>query len=299
MMPTAMEDLMGQFAAKESEARAANIKRKQQIESIFDEIITRYGPSGTYGEAARALLERQKVRDVGATAQRDISRGMYGIRPYEAEWEAEVGAPARLKLEDIMMQRLSQAQVGKAGFLERIEEPYPDYGAIMQSMATAGAGGGGRGGGGTTSFPSSRTTGLSERWQGQWEQFQKRGLGWKTPTVGGIASTAQEKLPEDFYKWYRAGFESPEKYAEFVGRPGAGQETISEASPEYQAYLRSMQQRQPGAVTATPTEYKKIQQRLKKKYPQYGQPVGGAAAAYRPQTGYGTFGGRGGAGGTW
>ena len=134
-----LQSLITQFQTKEAEARAANIKRREQVTSIFDEIIARYGPGGTYGKGAEALLERQKVRDVGATAQRDISRGLYGIRPYEQEWEAGVGAESRLRLEDIKMERLSAAQMGKAGFMERIEEPYPDYSALMQA-ATAQAG---------------------------------------------------------------------------------------------------------------------------------------------------------------
>lgn len=137
-----LQSLITQFQTKEAEARAANIKRREQVTSIFDEIIARYGPEGTYGKGAEALLERQKVRDVGATAQRDIGRGLYGIRPYEQEWEAGVGAEARLRLEDIKMERLSTAQMGKAGFMERIEEPYPDLSALMQAVsAQAGAGG--------------------------------------------------------------------------------------------------------------------------------------------------------------
>lgn len=136
-MPTAIQNLITQFQTKEEEARAANIKRREQVTSIFDEIISRYGPEGTFGKGAEALLERQKVRDVGATAQRDIGRGLYGVRPYEQEWEAEVGAGARLRLEDIKMERLSTAQIGKAGFMERIEEPYPDYGVMMGAVSAS------------------------------------------------------------------------------------------------------------------------------------------------------------------
>jgi len=43
--------------------------------------------------------------------------------------------------EDIKMERLSSAQLGKAGFLEGIEETYPDYGALMQAVSATGAGG--------------------------------------------------------------------------------------------------------------------------------------------------------------
>jgi len=46
---SAIQALIEQFSTKETEARASNIKRKEAIESIFDEIIARYGPGGTYG----------------------------------------------------------------------------------------------------------------------------------------------------------------------------------------------------------------------------------------------------------
>jgi len=129
--------LIESLSAKEEEAKAANLKRQAVIESIFDEVIARYGPEGTYGKAAETLIEKQKVRDVSATAQRDIGRGLYGIRPYEAEWEATTGAEARLKLEDIKMERLSQAQLSKAGFLEGITDEYPDYDSIASLVAQA------------------------------------------------------------------------------------------------------------------------------------------------------------------
>jgi hypothetical protein len=146
---TTLDQLLAQMQASAEESRLANIKRQQQVEAIFDEIIARYGPGGTYGAAAEALLEKRKVGDVGMGAQRLISSGLYGTEVgggLERAWEAEVGAPARLQLEDIKMQRLSEAQIGKAGFLENIEQPYPDYGLIMQYLAQAGAGGGGGGG---------------------------------------------------------------------------------------------------------------------------------------------------------
>lgn len=224
-MPTAIQDLITQFQTKEAEARAANIKRREQVTSIFDEIIARYGPGGTYGKGAEALLERQKVRDVGATAQRDIGRGLYGIRPYEQEWEAGVGAEARLRLEDIKMERLSTAQMGKAGFMERIEEPYPDYSALMQAAsAQAGVGmmpreaaqrgpaaprtpnpfmqdigGGGAWGGGFT--PATETARTAEPWQrpditmgpGYGPAFEGAGAG-VTPSYGAAAPTTGTQM---------------------------------------------------------------------------------------------------------
>ena len=137
------------FAKMSLEAKESNIKRQKKIEAIFDEIIARYKPGGTFGKSYLQQLGEQKVRDIGAGTQSLISSGMYGTTTtagLPGKWEAEVGAPARLKLEDIQMERLSSAQLGKASFLERIEEPYPDYNALMQaSAAKAGSSGGGRG----------------------------------------------------------------------------------------------------------------------------------------------------------
>lgn len=138
-MPT-LDQIIKQMEQSAETARTANVRRQQQAEAIYDEIIARYGPAGTYGRAAEALLERQKVGAVGAGTQHLISTGLYGTEVgggLGRAWEAEVGAPARLRLEDIKMERLSQAQLGKAGFVERIEDVYPDYGMMMQYLSQA------------------------------------------------------------------------------------------------------------------------------------------------------------------
>jgi hypothetical protein len=142
-----MSDIMSLLTAEAQKSYQANLKRYQQAEKIFDEIIAMYGPEGTFGKSYEAELEKQKVSDVGKTKLTDISRGLYGTTDYGAAWESQVGASARLKLEDIKMERLSAAQAQKAGFLTSIEEPYPDYGlmASLMSQGTSGAGGGAAG----------------------------------------------------------------------------------------------------------------------------------------------------------
>ena len=130
--------LLQTYQKMADEARLANVQRQQAVESIFDKVIAMYGPGGTFGQGAEAELATQKVQDIGKTSQRDIGRGLYGIRPYEQEWEKTVGAPSRLKLEDIKMERLSGAQMGKASFLENIQNPYPDYGPLLQAYGSGG-----------------------------------------------------------------------------------------------------------------------------------------------------------------
>jgi len=144
----AISDILEKFEKAQETAAAANQRRYEQALAIYDEIINRYGPGGTFMAGAEAELERQKERDVAAEIAHSISAGMYGTtRPGTAgrRWEAEVGAPSRLKLEDIRMERLSQAQVGKAGAIERVEDAYPDYALMAGLMSQAAAGGGGGG----------------------------------------------------------------------------------------------------------------------------------------------------------
>jgi len=241
-----IDAILEAISKQEATASQANVARQAQVEAIFDEVISRYGPEGSYGKAAEILLGREKVRDVGATAQRDISRGMYGIRPYEQEWEAAVGAPARLKLEDIKMERLSQAQLGKAGFLERIEDEYPDYGLAAQLASQAAAGGGSSGGGavGGVSSPQYQGSYKSPDWPPKGEEggyVQGGGLKLMQSAVTG---EIKPYSPDMGYAWTAAG---------------------SKAYEQYKTNLAKTQGT--GVSVATPTEYAEIQKRLKELYP--------------------------------
>jgi len=138
-MATSYEQLLNSLARSSAMATSANLQRYDQAMSIYDEIIKTYSPGGSFGKGVRGQLEKQKVRDVGAETQDLISSGLYGTSTQAAtgrKWEESVGAPARLRLEDIQMQRLSQAQLDKAGFIERREDVGPDmsmlYGLAQQ-----------------------------------------------------------------------------------------------------------------------------------------------------------------------
>lgn len=140
-MATAISTLLQRFQQQEESAKAANIQRYEQAMAIYDEIISRYRPGGEFGAAALGQLEARKVTDVGRETQQLISSGLYGTTTMGAtgrRWEEAVGAPERLRLEDIQMQRLSEAQVGKAGFIERREDIGPDPGLIAQLAMQAG-----------------------------------------------------------------------------------------------------------------------------------------------------------------
>jgi len=135
--------LVAQFQAAAARARAANIAREREVRALHDQIISRAAQPSTAGMKE---IEAAGVKAAGTGMQQLISSGLYGTTTAAAlsrQWEAEVGAPARLKLEDIAEQRLSSAQQAKAGFVERIQEPYPDYGPLMQAIQAASAVGGG------------------------------------------------------------------------------------------------------------------------------------------------------------
>ena len=127
-----------QISAQQASAKRANLQRYAQIMAIYDMIITRSQPGGAFEKAGLGEIEKAKTKGVGQETQQMISSGMYGTTTAAGigrGWEADVGAPARLRLEDIMEQRLSTAQLGKAGAIERREDVYPDYNALLQMLA--------------------------------------------------------------------------------------------------------------------------------------------------------------------
>lgn len=143
-------NLQNQLTSAVSQANTANQRRAEQAGAIYDEIINRYQPGGSFGKAALGQLETQKKKDVGKQTQGLISSGLYGTTTATGlgkQWESDVGQPSRLRLEDLMMERLSQAQLGKASFLERQEDVGPDLGQIGNLMSQTGGGGVVSGGG--------------------------------------------------------------------------------------------------------------------------------------------------------
>lgn len=132
----------GELLLDENQKRKLGILQTRQAEGKkltkgqqrnLDEFQSIVGEGPTFGKSYLDILERAKVRDVSATKQSDISRGLYGLRDRGTEWESSVGAGARLKLEDLLTERLSSALGAKASFLQSIEEPYPDYSGLMEA----------------------------------------------------------------------------------------------------------------------------------------------------------------------
>lgn len=166
------------FTVAAARARAANEERYTQGMGLWDEIIERYQPGGGYGEGALASYERGKTKAVGAGMQQLVSSGLANTTVAATigkKYEEEVGTPFKLQLQDVQSQRLSEAQAGKAGFIERRTDAYPDAGLAAQlgqqvgqaqGIQTGGYGAGGYGTGGPTSAQRSATRfsqGIQER----------------------------------------------------------------------------------------------------------------------------------------
>jgi len=125
-----------QYENLQAKAASGTLNKAQQKQ--LDTLQKTVGTASTFGESYLDLLNKQKVRDVSSAQQGDISRGLYGLRDRGTEWESAVGTGARLKLEDLLTERLSSALGAKAGFLGSIEQPYPDYTGLTEA-ARAGA----------------------------------------------------------------------------------------------------------------------------------------------------------------
>ncbi len=130
-----LDFLQQDFQKRETGAREANVKRETEIRGIYDQLIGQ--GQGAFRTAGLADIERGKTRAVGQGMQQMVSSGLFGTTtaasiPVQAENQASL---SRLKLEDIIQQRTTELKLGKAGFVERIEDPYPDYNQLIQAMA--------------------------------------------------------------------------------------------------------------------------------------------------------------------
>lgn len=123
------------FGEAANRARRANEERYAQGLGLWDEIIQRYQPGGGFGAGAIASYERSKTRALGAGMQQLVSSGLANTTVAATigkKYEEEVGTPFKLQLQDVQSQRLSEAQTGKAGFVERRTDQGPDPGLVAR-----------------------------------------------------------------------------------------------------------------------------------------------------------------------
>jgi len=130
-------ELLTGFQKSAEEARAANIKRYEQLLGLAEKGVARFQPGGAFERRGLAQIETMKRKGVGTELQRLIGGGLFGTEVgagVERGWEADVGARARTTLEDIMQQRVTEAERYKGGIIERREDVYPNYQMLASLM---------------------------------------------------------------------------------------------------------------------------------------------------------------------
>ncbi len=137
-------DYLNALKSIQDQINKKNQARETEIRGIMDNIISMYQPGGGFGAGYEQQLNTQKTRDVASATQNLVSSGLSNttnMANLSKSWERDVGAPARLKLEDIRTQALSGALSQKAQFIEGIQDQPVDYLSLMQYIAKAAAGG--------------------------------------------------------------------------------------------------------------------------------------------------------------
>lgn len=130
--------IMQSLIDAQNKAVQANLQRYDQAMAIYDSVIQTYSPGGAFEKRRLEDLETLKTQTVGQELSGQISSGLFGLSttPQLSEgFEATTGARERTNIEDIMFQRLTGAQMGKAGFIERREDVGPDMGLLAQLAA--------------------------------------------------------------------------------------------------------------------------------------------------------------------
>ena len=134
---SSLSNLINQFSGQYAEARKANEERYAEAKNIYEQIIGLFKPGGEFGKGFEAQIGRAKTKSVAQGTQALVSSGLYGTTQTAGlgkKFEEEVGAPARLQMEDVRMGKYAGALGAKAGMIERREDEYPDYSMIMNLM---------------------------------------------------------------------------------------------------------------------------------------------------------------------
>jgi hypothetical protein len=140
-----MASNLSQYEDAYQKAYKANEAIKQQGLTILDAAIERYQPGGQFGKGAMAEYEMGKEKSLATGMQSLIGAGLSNTTVAAGmplAYEQEVGTPFKLQLEDMRMGRLTDAEMKKVGFLERIQNNYPDPGMFAEMQAKGSSGGG-------------------------------------------------------------------------------------------------------------------------------------------------------------
>lgn len=137
---TSLQDLIKQFTQSQQESRAANEAREREIRALNQQGIAQFSPGGSFGRGFLEQIERQKTNTIAQQTQGLVSSGLSNTTlggNLGAQFEQNVGTPARLQLADVQAQRLSQARGTQAGFIERIQDVGPDPALLSNLVSQA------------------------------------------------------------------------------------------------------------------------------------------------------------------
>lgn len=130
-----IDALVNKFEDQASSARTANLERYNQAMDIYSNIEKMYAPGGQLETRGMEMIESQRNKDLAYSAQSGVSSGLSQTtrQQYASKrWTEDVGAPALQDLQYKSQASLAGAMGQRAGFIERREDEYPDYGMIAQ-----------------------------------------------------------------------------------------------------------------------------------------------------------------------
>lgn len=134
------QSIMGLMEQAQTEQNVANKAREEEVRKLLDQVVGMYEKGGSYGKGFEEQLERERTKALSTGGQALISSGLYGttqLAGLGGRFAEEVAAPARMKLEDLRAERLSQALGQKAGFVTGIQNIQPDY-TLLASLLSKG-----------------------------------------------------------------------------------------------------------------------------------------------------------------
>ena len=135
--------LTAETTKREKQATKFNKARETEIRGLYSSILSGLtGSENSLRASGLKDIETQSKRLEGTETQNLISSGLFGTTTAASvptRVASEFTQPSRLKLEDMLRQRKTEAQLGLAGFVERIQNPYPDYNSLVQAQISANA----------------------------------------------------------------------------------------------------------------------------------------------------------------
>ncbi len=136
-MNAQIQQAINSISAGSASARQANVQRQARIESMYADMLKSVGRGGAFEKSGLADIEKTRVSGVGEETQSMISSGVYGTTTAAGVGakHRDIAAQSRIKLEDLLVQRELGVKQQTAGFLERIEDSYPDYSQLLSMLA--------------------------------------------------------------------------------------------------------------------------------------------------------------------